>query len=112
MQPLVDAAAKQYAKDCPGATISVQGGGSGTGLTQVLQGAVQIGNSDIFAEDKLKADEAAQLVDHQVVRQGFVVVLKKASPASRTSRRSSSRTSGPARSRTGRTSAATTRRSS
>lgn len=77
LQPFVDAAAKQYTRECPGATISVQGGGSGTGLTQVLQGAVQIGDSDIFAEEKLKPDEASQLVDHQVVRQGWVMVLNK-----------------------------------
>ena len=77
LQPLVDAAGKQYAKDCAGATISVQGGGSGTGLTQVLQGAIQIGDSDITAEEKLKPDEAAALVDHIVVRQGWVMVLNK-----------------------------------
>lgn len=77
LQPLVDAASKQYAKDCAGATISVQGGGSGTGLTQVLQGAIQIGDSDITAEEKLKPDEASQLVDHVVVRQGWVMVLNK-----------------------------------
>jgi phosphate transport system substrate-binding protein len=77
MQPLVDAAAKQYQGECSGATISVQGGGSGTGLTQVLGGTIQIGNSDIFAEDKLKPDEASQLVDHQVVRQAWVMVLNQ-----------------------------------
>ncbi len=77
LQPLVEAAARQYAKDCAGASISVQGGGSGTGLSQVLQGAIQIGDSDIFAEEKLKADEAAQLSDHQVVRQAWVMVLNK-----------------------------------
>jgi phosphate transport system substrate-binding protein len=75
MQPLIDAAAKKFDQECAGATISVQGGGSGTGLTQVLQGAIQIGNSDIFAEDKLKPDEASQLSDHQVVRQGWIMVL-------------------------------------
>jgi phosphate transport system substrate-binding protein len=77
LQPFVDAAARQYAKECSAATISVQGGGSGTGLTQVLQGSVQIGNSDIFAEEKLKPAEASQLSDHQVVRQGWVMVLNR-----------------------------------
>jgi phosphate transport system substrate-binding protein len=77
LQPFVDAAAKQYVRQCAGATISVQGGGSGTGLSQVLQGAVQIGTSDILAQEKLKADEASQLADHQVVRQGWVMVLNK-----------------------------------
>jgi phosphate transport system substrate-binding protein len=74
LQPLVDAAGKQYQAACPGATIQVQGGGSGTGLTQVLQGAVQIGDSDVTAEEKLKADEASQLVNHDVAKQGWVMV--------------------------------------
>jgi phosphate transport system substrate-binding protein len=74
LQPLVDAAGKQYTAACSGATIQVQGGGSGTGLTQVLQGAVQIGDSDVTAEEKLKPDEASQLVNHDVVKQGWVMV--------------------------------------
>jgi phosphate transport system substrate-binding protein len=74
LQPLVDAAAKAYQAACSGATIQVQGGGSGTGLTQVLQGAVQIGNSDVTAESKLQPADAATLVDHQVAVQGWVMV--------------------------------------
>ena len=77
LQPLVDAAAKQYAKACPGATITVNGGGSGTGLSQVAQGAVQIGNSDVTAESKLATPDAAALVDHIVARQGWIVVTNK-----------------------------------
>lgn len=77
LQPLVDAAAKQYTAACPGSTVSVQGGGSGTGLTQVLQGAVQVGDSDVTAESKLKPEDASQLVDHVVVRQGWVMVVNK-----------------------------------
>jgi len=77
MQPLVDAASKKFVEECPKSAISVQGGGSGTGLTQVLQGTIQIGNSDLFAEDRLKPEEASQLVDHQVVRQAWVMVLNK-----------------------------------
>jgi phosphate transport system substrate-binding protein len=75
LQPLVDAAGKQYVAACPKSTVSVQGGGSGTGLTQVLQGAVQLGNSDVTAESKLKATDATQLVDHVVARQGWVMVV-------------------------------------
>ncbi|MHB8960447.1 MAG: phosphate ABC transporter substrate-binding protein [Candidatus Limnocylindrales bacterium] len=75
LQPLVDAAGKAYTAACPKSTISVQGGGSGTGLTQVLQGAVQIGESDVTAESKLKPDEASQLVNHVVARQGWVMVV-------------------------------------
>ena len=77
LQPLVDKAAKAYAAACSGSTIAVQGGGSGTGLTQVLQGAVQIGDSDVFAAEKLQASDATQLVDHQVVVQGWVMVVNK-----------------------------------
>jgi phosphate transport system substrate-binding protein len=74
LQPLVDAAQKEYSKGCTGTTIAVQGGGSGTGLTQVLQGAVQIGDSDIFAEEKFQPSDSGQLVDHQVAREGFVMI--------------------------------------
>lgn len=77
LQPLVDAAGKAYAAACPGATITVNGGGSGTGLTQVSQGAADIGNSDVTAESKLATPDAAALVDHLVAKQGWIVVANK-----------------------------------
>jgi phosphate transport system substrate-binding protein len=75
LQPLVDAAAKQYVAACSGATINVQGGGSGTGLSQVSAGAVQIGDSDVTAASKLATPDANKLVDHIVTRQGWIMVL-------------------------------------
>jgi phosphate transport system substrate-binding protein len=75
LQPLVDKAAKDYVAACTAAQIQVQGGGSGTGLTQVSQGAVQIGNSDVTAESKLPAADAGALKDHIVAKQGWIVVV-------------------------------------
>lgn len=72
LQPLVEAAAKAYTTKCPTAKVNVQGGGSGTGLTQVLQGGATIGDSDIFAEEASGVDPK-QIVDHQVVVQGFAM---------------------------------------
>lgn len=72
LQPLVEAAAKAYMTKCPTAKINVQGGGSGTGLTQVLQGGATIGDSDIFAEEATGVDPK-QIMDHQAVVQGFAM---------------------------------------
>jgi phosphate transport system substrate-binding protein len=77
LQPVVAAAAKQYVAACTGATVDVQGGGSGVGLTQVFQGGADIGNSDVAAEKKLKPEEASALVDHIVARQGWLMVANK-----------------------------------
>jgi phosphate transport system substrate-binding protein len=77
LQPVVDAAAKQYVAACSGATVDVQGGGSGTGLTQVFQGGADIGNSDVAADKKLPPDQASALVDHIVARQGWLMVANQ-----------------------------------
>ena len=74
LQPLIQDAATAYDSACPGATITVNGGGSGTGLSQVAQGAVQIGASDVLANTKLATPAADTLVDHVVCRQGWIVV--------------------------------------
>ena len=77
LQPLIDAAAKQYIAACTGATINVQGGGSGTGLSQIAQGTVQIGASDVLANTKLATPAADTLVDHIVAKQGWIMVTNK-----------------------------------
>lgn len=60
-----DAAAKFKVKN-PEVSITLNGGGSGTGLKQVAEGTVNIGNSDVEASKKLPADKAKGLVDHKV----------------------------------------------
>lgn len=60
-----DAAAKFKVKN-PEVSLTLNGGGSGTGLKQVAEGSVNIGNSDVEASKKLPADKAKGLVDHKV----------------------------------------------
>ena len=75
--PLMEKSVEGFKEKNAGYEINAQAGGSGTGLTQVLEGSVNIGNSDIFANEKLDEDKAKELVDHQVVAQGFAVAVSK-----------------------------------
>ncbi len=71
LQPLVQDVANEQQKQCSAAKISVGGGGSGTGLTNVSDGSSSIGNSDVFAGTR----QYPNLVDHQVAVVAFSVVI-------------------------------------
>jgi phosphate transport system substrate-binding protein len=72
--PLVKQAATEFQNSHKNVTIDVSGGGSGTGLKQVAEGSVTIGNSDV---ESGKDYEGKGLVDHQVAVAPFVLVTNK-----------------------------------
>ncbi|WP_054710655.1 phosphate ABC transporter substrate-binding protein [Bacillus sp. JCM 19041] len=70
MEPLIAAASEEFMNENMEASISVQAGGSGQGLSSIASGQVQIGNSDVFAEEK-EDIPAEDLVDHRVAVVGM-----------------------------------------
>jgi phosphate transport system substrate-binding protein len=76
LQPLAEEAANAFMEKYPDVSITVQGGGSGTGVNQVAAGAVQIGNSDVPAAEKLEdKSKASELIDHKVAGIAFAIVV-------------------------------------
>jgi phosphate transport system substrate-binding protein len=73
LAPLAKAVAQSYQGKCSGATITVNLGGSKTGLANVEAGSVNIGNSDVKADPSTQAD----LVDHQVSVVIFAMIVNK-----------------------------------
>lgn len=76
LQPLAEDAAAQFQKAHPQFDITVQGGGSGTGLSQVQAGTVNIGDSDIFAEQKTGINYK-KLRDYKVAVVGIAPVVSR-----------------------------------
>ena len=74
-QTLVESAAHKFEDKYPDVTIAITGGGSGQGLSDVKDGKAQIGRSDVFAEEKIDAADAAKLEDHTVCVVGMGPVV-------------------------------------
>ena len=76
--PLAKLGAEQFKAKNPDVSLTINGGGSGTGLKQVFDGTVDIGNSDVDAETKLSKEQAASLKDHKVAVVTMATVVNKA----------------------------------
>ncbi|WP_298461251.1 phosphate ABC transporter substrate-binding protein [uncultured Mitsuokella sp.] len=72
--PLLKPAQEAFQDKYEKVTVNIAGGGSFTGMNQVSEGAVQIGNSDVNLPDEYK-DKG--LVDHKVVVEPFVFIVNK-----------------------------------
>jgi len=74
VQPMAQEAADQFTKKNPSANVTVQGGGSSVGITQVSEGTVNIGDSSRELKDE---EKNLGLVDHKVA---FDVIVLIANP--------------------------------
>ncbi len=74
LAPLVAQGATEYQAANSGANITVNAGGSSKGVADVENGAVQIGDSDLFAQT-VDATKYNDLVDHQVAVVIFAMVV-------------------------------------
>lgn len=75
--PLAKDAADKFKELHPEVSITLNGGGSGTGLKQVADGSVDIGNSDVAADTKHDKAVADGLVDHKVCVVTMAPVVNK-----------------------------------
>ena len=75
--PLVKDAAEKFKVNNKDVSISLNAGGSGTGLKQLADGSVDMGNSDVPAETKLSKDQAAKLTDHKVCVMTVATIVNK-----------------------------------
>ena len=71
LQPIAQEAADQFMKDNTSANVTVQGGGSSVGITQVSEGSVNIGDSSRELKDE---EKNLGLVDHKVAFDVIVVI--------------------------------------
>lgn len=72
--PLLKPAQEEFQAKHARVTVNIAGGGSFTGMNQVADGSVQIGNSDVNLPEIYK-DKG--LVDHKVVVEPFVFIVNK-----------------------------------
>ncbi|WP_026695706.1 phosphate ABC transporter substrate-binding protein PstS family protein [Peribacillus kribbensis] len=78
LQPLAEEAANEIAGKYPDLSVTVQGGGSGTGVNQVATGSVDIGNSDVPSAEKIADKSKANgLVDNKVAGIAFAIIVNK-----------------------------------
>lgn len=83
--PMMQAAATQFQASNPNIQITVTGGGSGAGRSQVCGGKIDIGDSDVKLSDKEKADfNCADAVETPIAIQAFAPVANKEGPGKTT----------------------------
>lgn len=76
LQPLAQAAAKDFMAKNNGVQVNISGGGSFTGLNNVASGSVDIGNSDVTVDSAPDLKDKG-LVDHQVAVEPFLIIVNK-----------------------------------
>lgn len=74
IQPLADAASKEFMNKYSQVQVNLSGGGSGTGMNNVAAGSIDIGNSDVDLPTDLQ-DKG--LVDHKVAVAPFLIIVNK-----------------------------------
>ena len=78
LRPLAEKWAEAYKAKNAGIDITVAGGGSGQGITALLNGTAEIADSSRAAKDKEKADAKAkgfEMVETAVARDGITIVV-------------------------------------